>query len=376
MNKKLMAVAVAGALAAPALAFAQASTVQIYGSINAEYGFAKGGAKGTSKTNNWDGLHSGTSNLGFKGEEKLSGGMTAFWQCESDLGFLKGDSNSGDAATQGSWCGRNSALGLKGGIGSFYVGSWDSPTKRAVGSARILGETGWHGVQGMLLSNASLFTGSFSARNSNSINYESPRFSGFQVLAQTTSTKEASNTTGTGLKGRSNSFSLNYAAGPLTAVVAHTALDDNRSASSTDGQTDTALVVGGTYTFGKTTIGLVYVDGAAGGGTTKVERKSYNIAGTYSLGGPGSLVAGYTRAGNTNRADDSQATGLGANSGAKQYTIGYRHALSKRTTSALTYMRAKNDSNQTGYSIGNNVNTGMSTGASTSVIAMQLSHKF
>ena len=33
MNKKLMAVAVAGALAAPAVAFAQASTVQIYGGM-------------------------------------------------------------------------------------------------------------------------------------------------------------------------------------------------------------------------------------------------------------------------------------------------------------------------------------------------------
>ena len=31
MNKKVMAMAVAGALAVPALAFAQASTVQIYG---------------------------------------------------------------------------------------------------------------------------------------------------------------------------------------------------------------------------------------------------------------------------------------------------------------------------------------------------------
>ena len=34
MNKKLMAVAVAGALAAPAAVFAQASNVQIYGKLN------------------------------------------------------------------------------------------------------------------------------------------------------------------------------------------------------------------------------------------------------------------------------------------------------------------------------------------------------
>jgi hypothetical protein len=41
MNKKLMTVAVAGALAVPALALAQTATVSVYGYFNAEYGFAK-----------------------------------------------------------------------------------------------------------------------------------------------------------------------------------------------------------------------------------------------------------------------------------------------------------------------------------------------
>ncbi len=44
MNKKLMAVAVAGALAAPAAALAQ-STVQMYGNIYMEYAFTSTGAR-------------------------------------------------------------------------------------------------------------------------------------------------------------------------------------------------------------------------------------------------------------------------------------------------------------------------------------------
>jgi len=44
MNKKLMALAVAGAFAAPAAAFAQASNVQIFGTMYLEYAYAKQGA--------------------------------------------------------------------------------------------------------------------------------------------------------------------------------------------------------------------------------------------------------------------------------------------------------------------------------------------
>ena len=46
MNKKLMTLAVAGAFAAPAVAFAQASNVQIFGTIYMEYAYAKQGPIG------------------------------------------------------------------------------------------------------------------------------------------------------------------------------------------------------------------------------------------------------------------------------------------------------------------------------------------
>ena len=43
MQKKLIAVAMAGAFGAPALALAQTSTVQIYGTVNMEYGYVDAG---------------------------------------------------------------------------------------------------------------------------------------------------------------------------------------------------------------------------------------------------------------------------------------------------------------------------------------------
>ena len=43
MKKKALALAVAGALGAPALALAQASTVQLYGQVRADYQYLKQG---------------------------------------------------------------------------------------------------------------------------------------------------------------------------------------------------------------------------------------------------------------------------------------------------------------------------------------------
>lgn len=234
-------------------------------------------------------------------------------------------------------------------------------------------------MQAYLISNGGAFAGTFSNRNANSINYDSPNFSGFSVSAQTASTKAASTVTTAGLKGRANSISLNYAAGPMTLAGAYSVHDDNRSATALNGGEDKAIVLAGTYTIGAARIGLIYVDAQAQGAalTGEIERKSWNLAGTFGLGGPHSLVGGYTHAGDAKATGTSVgAAATGANTGAKQYTIGYRNALSKRTMAGLYYLRAKNDSMATGYSVGSNHATSLVAGSSSSVVVMQLAHTF
>ena len=89
MNKKLMAIAVAGALAAPAAALAQSSTVQVYGTVLVNYQLVDYGTGGpTPNTNprvNNDMFNSHDSGLGFKGEEQLGGSLAAWFQCESTI---------------------------------------------------------------------------------------------------------------------------------------------------------------------------------------------------------------------------------------------------------------------------------------------------
>ncbi len=344
MNKKLMAAAVAGALIAPA-AFAQSSTVQIYGLLNVEYGFVNqpDTAAGLGRSN-VDALNSGASRIGFKGEEKLAGGLSAFWQCESDVRFLGGASTS-----SGTLCDRNSALGLKGGFGSLFVGTWDSPMKRVSGITRITNETGWAGSQLMTLSNGGAWTGSFSARNTNSINYDTPNFGGFSASAQYTTLQVARNNAGTTTasnnaiptaKGRKMSFSGQYVAGPMAIVAAYSKHDDDQANTAVNGREDTAYLIGGTYQIGPVKLGLTYIDAEieTGVGAT-TERKSWNIAADWKLGGPHSVKFGYADAG-----DAKTSAGGGANTGAKLFQIGYGHALSKRTSASLTYVRMSNDS--------------------------------
>jgi len=154
MNKKLMTLAVAGAFAAPAAAFAQASNVQIFGTMYLEYAYAKQGAiAGPSGGDlvNVDIMQTPGSEIGVKGEEALGGGTSAWFQCVSTAD-IRGSSQNG-------FCSRNSAIGMKGSWGNAYAGNWDMPMKKSAGAARIVSDTGIWGVGRMLYGDSSTFNG-------------------------------------------------------------------------------------------------------------------------------------------------------------------------------------------------------------------------
>ncbi|MCC7083054.1 MAG: porin, partial [Burkholderiales bacterium] len=135
MEKRILAVAVAGALAAPAIVAAQ-STVQIYGRVTYEWGRADQGP-GRPTLDNAD--TPGGSAIGFKGVEQLGGGLSAWFQCESSADITGFDTSS--------ICTRNSAVGFRGGFGNVFAGKWDTPMKRALGLGTVGAEE--TGILGM-----------------------------------------------------------------------------------------------------------------------------------------------------------------------------------------------------------------------------------
>ena len=93
MNKKLVAVAVAGLLGAPLAAQAQTANVTLYGRLNIDFELVNGRqADGSNPTVTR--LSSNSSRFGVRGTESLGGGLNAIFQIESNI---NGDTNSGSA---------------------------------------------------------------------------------------------------------------------------------------------------------------------------------------------------------------------------------------------------------------------------------------
>jgi predicted porin len=377
MQKKLMAIAVAGALSAPAVVLAQASTVQIYGKLTYEYGYADLG-DGRPKTD--VAQTPGGSAIGFRGEEKLGGGLSAWFQCESSAD-IRGISGDG-------FCTRNSAVGLKGTFGNLHFGRWDSPFKRAIATGLVgaqetglLGQTfvltgGSGGSNATTRSNRNLWM----RRDVGWTYYESPNFGGFQVLAAFTpgNAAAAAGVTDATVNPRPRvvSFGGIYKGGPLAAGVGYERHNDfNTVAGSGDDDAWNASI---SYTFGPVKVGVAFIDAEyeMAPGVT-LEKQNWNVGLDWAIGGPHGLEFGWTHA------DDSEGNSLigigdvaasGGSTGADLYAIKYRYAFSKRTRVRVGYVNLDNDDNAF-YSLGG-TSRPVTNGESQNAVVMYWEHHF
>jgi predicted porin len=151
MQKKVMAVAVAAALAAPAVALAQGSSVQIYGGLSVSFEFAEakgadtslapaGGGSSIRGGNIGGGAYASTgvnepsrtrtqgagSNFGIRGREDLGNGLYMGFQAEASIaiGGITAVSGGGNGLFAG-W--RNTGIWLGGRWGEVGLGLWDLP---------------------------------------------------------------------------------------------------------------------------------------------------------------------------------------------------------------------------------------------------------
>src|SRR3954454_25372228 len=182
MNKKLLAIAIAGVVAAP-LAQAQTANVTLYGRLNLDTEVIinqKQDAAPFNKQNIYR-VSTNSSRLGVRGTESLGGGLSAVFQIESSITA----DNSG-----GTLAGRETFVGLQGGWGTVKIGYFLSPyddIQSLFGSAPTL-QTGILGSQS-IWSNTGYVgnttdTGSFDDRVANSIRYDSPNIAGFTGSVQ------------------------------------------------------------------------------------------------------------------------------------------------------------------------------------------------
>jgi len=400
MNKKLIAMAVAGTFGAigASAAFAQSSTVSLSGSLNFNYGyfdnggagFTGAGAVGVPKVKT-DALSNQESEWVLKGEENVGGGMSAFFMCSTSMDIVGGN----NTAVSG-MCGRNSVIGLKGNFGSVSWGNYDTPAKRMaanydpfpISAAMGQGAQMWNATA----SNANNTTtaASFSRRQSNLITYDMPTMNGFDASFAWSAANEATAQTSASTiqKPRLWSAMAAYTNGPLTLGVGYERHVDYNPGAVTAyvGSNDTMYTLGAGYTFmGSLRISGVYnsinYNNISAGQDMSV--KTWGLYGDWAVSGPHRVRLGYGSQGSSKgtygaaggTAVGSWIANAGAGQTGSQKIHGeYAYALSKRTELGLAYARVMNDrfSTITVGTGGNNPNAGETQ----SFMGMLIRHKF
>lgn len=247
MNKKLIALAVAGACVAPEAMAQTANPVTLYGRVYAMLSSveAKSGATPVVRRNRVDDQ---SSLLGVRGTEDLGGGLKAFFQLET---AFKPDQNDSTFA------GRNSGVGLQGAWGSVLLGRWDTPFKTTTIAVDPFGDLTLGGIEAALQGNGVGGVNSsngFDRRDQNVVQYWSPTWAGLAFRASYMANEGRTATANP----RSNGASLTYTAGPIYAGYAYHELKDLAYYGSALSPKQTANAVFGTFTFGPLKFGAAY----------------------------------------------------------------------------------------------------------------------
>ena len=180
MNKKLIALAVAGATFAPAAMAQSANPVTLYGRAWVMMNSVKadGGATPLASRNT---VVNESSLIGVRGLEDLGGGLKAFFQLEfgfapeenvtsvSTINNLAAGAATPISINNSPVSGRNSAVGLVGTFGSVLLGRWDTPFKL---SQIQIDPAGQNTIGNQL---AVIGTGGFNRREINTLQYWTDR---------------------------------------------------------------------------------------------------------------------------------------------------------------------------------------------------------
>jgi len=441
MQKKLIAVAVGSALgaigAAPALA--QNATVSIYGTLYGEYSRINNGAKTAAATDqyqSYDHWQNPGSELGIRGEEKLGGGLSAWFQCSMSMEYRgSGNASSTNSQAGGTLCTRNSALGMKGGFGNVFYGNWNTPFARVSvagntgaqetgiwGNSHLLAGTSTTtgmsapsqvinnvvaaapGTVGAATANAAQVNSAqqavFRRRQNNLLTYETPNFSGFTMMGAVTTRNNASAATQAQLKSRLWSVGAQYANGPFyigaayekhndfynlaaaglatAATAANIAAFTAANAAPIGGE-EHAYTISGSYTFSNNLkVGGVFHDirsNTAVGVVSSV--KTWHVGMDWMISGPHGMRAGYTKAGDIGGplgAAMPTRPAAGPNTSANMWQARYVFQASKRTEFTLGFSRTHN-STGAAYETGG-ASTAQLAGSNSNAIGAAMQHRF
>jgi predicted porin len=343
MQKKLIALAVAGLVSAPA--FAQ-SNVTIYGSVDFGYTFQNRNiASGVDSRSAVDSGISKANRLGFKGTEDLGNGLKAVFVLEAGLAGELSDKTTlwGGAGN------RQSYLGLAGGFGTVALGRQYTPQHLFTSAVDPFGKNGL-GDAGHVLAQ--------DARLDNLLAYISPTWGGFSFVAGYTnsyaSDEGRENKSDIGVLGatplkdaRVWAFAPSYSNGPLFA-----ALNVHQARTNESDPLKSIGVIEGYFSYDLKVVKLSAVLGQRktklnGGADVKIKQALLGVS--APVGANGKVLGSYTyRKIDTDKDWVVGAPRYGDNAKLGQFALGYEHSLSKRTTLYAQYAHQTQNRQQKG----------------------------
>jgi predicted porin len=317
--KKLLVIAVATALIAPAAAMADTT---LYGKLHASVGSVDNGTKSDTV------VESHASRFGIKGSTELDNGLSATYGLEYGLD-LDGDGTSAGTTTTGTTTtplansnpstlsARNTFVGVKGGFGEVRVGKHDTPAKLATAGLDAFNDT-YGAMENIIATDGH--------RVNNAVAYITK--AGPVGLAVAHSTAPISNDATASSTTAANSIMGNYSTGPIYAGLGYTKVDSVGTTAN--------LGLGWKAEAGHfaNLVAEQAKGDAAGVGAVGIPAAGAKDTNVYAAGGfktgAATIKAGY---------GESKRSGAGKE---KQTTVGVDYALGKKTSTYLLWNEDKN----------------------------------
>ncbi len=365
MQKKLIAAAVAGLIAVPAMA---QTNVTISGRFAAgweSYKLSDCTAGFSCRTESR--VSDQSSRLIFNVLEDLGGGLKAWGQLD-----YRGATDLGGLANSG-----NSGVGLMGNWGKLTIGRWDVHYNEMVGLEANRAGSLQSIVSFAMMSQVNGTTVANGTRTPNILMWDSPNWNGFTARLAYSTSFAAGEGSGRSVSGAPNpgggsawTGALRYNNGPWAAGISHwnanTEARPVTGASSMD-QTSTRAWLG--YTFGMgLKLGIAYDNSKVEIAGGDHRRGAWMIPVSYAWG-PHKVYVNYAHAGKTTNV---------ANSKGSQWGLGYDYAFSKRTSAGVYYTAVNNNSGGSYdlFGLGANGATATSAGEDSRQWYFGLAHNF
>jgi predicted porin len=326
MQKKLLAIAIAAAAAAPA--FAQ---VTVYGVADAYWSRWKSTDQDAYYAVNSAGLSG--SRIGFKAVEDLGNGTSALAVIE--YGFSMDDGNR-VAGSDSGLAARQKLVGLTGGWGTAVAGYAQTAGYDFACAATPFAGSALDPIKNV--SSGVLLTCGNNGRAGNALAYISPNFGGFTFAYNHSRVTEAAGAAAKKDDISANLLAATYSGGPVTVNAVYSKISDDDQLAiatvggGTNGKKLQELGIRGSYNFGFASLFASYQTMDRDGVDNKDNTITFGAA--IPVGPAGTVAVDYART--TLKQSDTITTDKNKKDA---FAVAYLHSLSKRTTAYVGYTR-------------------------------------